>query len=141
MPNTYQGTSTNFENWLPLDSLALIANNALSKHIGSNISFELDRLDIRKQKGVVKFVYAKHYWGVQVDGATGKILHIGRRNSDLFENIHDGSILDRLLGTSNGQIKLFYSTVMAISLLTFTITGFWLWYGPKRMQQVARKNA
>jgi uncharacterized iron-regulated membrane protein len=138
LPKTTTGTSTDFNDWLPLDSLNNIANNALLEHTGANLSLELDRVDIRKEKGVAKFVYAKHYWGVQVDGATGKVLHIGKRNSDLFENIHDGSILDRLLGTSNGQIKLFYSTVMALSLLTFTITGFWLWYGPKRMKAAVR---
>jgi hypothetical protein len=25
---------------------------------------------------------------------------------------------------------------MGLALLLFTITGFWLWYGPKRMKQV-----
>jgi hypothetical protein len=24
---------------------------------------------------------------------------------------------------------------MGVSLLVFTITGFWLWYGPKRMRR------
>jgi hypothetical protein len=28
-----------------------------------------------------------------------------------------------------------YSTIMGVALLIFTITGFWLWYGPKRMKQ------
>ncbi|NHX22353.1 PepSY domain-containing protein, partial [Escherichia coli] len=26
-----------------------------------------------------------------------------------------------------------------IALLIFTITGFWLWYGPKRMRKTARQ--
>jgi uncharacterized iron-regulated membrane protein len=141
LPKTYQGSSAVFEDWLPLDSLNQIADIAIQHHLGPNISLKLDRLDIRKEKGVAKFVYAEHYWGVQVDGATGNILHIGRRNSDMFENIHDGSILDKLLGTSNGQIKLFYSTIMGLALLTFTVTGFWLWIGPKRMKQVVRKDS
>ena len=141
LPKTYTGTSTNFSEWLPLDSLSVIAGEALLDHTGKDLSLELDRMDIRQAKGVAKFVYSNHYWGVQVDGATGEILHIGKRNSDMFENIHDGSILDRFLGTSNGQIKLFYSTIMALSLLTFTTTGFWLWYGPKRMQRMARTKA
>lgn len=140
LPKTYTGTSSNFREWLPLDSLNSIANNALQTNVDTNISLELDRMDIRKEKGVAKFVYTEHYWGVQVDGATGEVLHIGKRNSDMFENIHDGSILDRLLGTTNGQIKLFYTTLLGIALFTFTITGFWLWYGPKRMKQVVRRN-
>jgi len=138
MPKTYTGTSNNFKEWLPLDSLNLIADKSLIDFTGESLSLELDRADIRKAKGVVKFVYAHHYWGVQVDGATGTILHIGRRNSDLIENIHDGSILDILLGTNNGQIKVIYSSLMGLSLLTFTVTGFWLWYGPKWMKRSVR---
>jgi uncharacterized iron-regulated membrane protein len=140
LPKTYSGTSSNFDEWLPLDSLNKIANQALLAFTNEQLSLELDRLDIRKEKGVAKFVYAQHYWGVQVDGATGAILHIGKRNSDLFENIHDGSILDRIFGSSNGQIKLVYTTLMGLALMTFTITGFWLWYGPKRMQRLSRRK-
>lgn len=140
LPKTYTGTSTDFSEWLPLDSLSYIAGDALINHVEKDLSLSLDRMDIRQEKGVAKFVYADHYWGVQIDGATGEILHIGKRNSDMFENIHDGSIIDKFLGTSNGQIKLFYSTLMGLSLLTFTITGFWLWYGPKRMKSAVRKS-
>ena len=140
LPKTYTGTTSNFNDWLSLDSLQRLANEALLEHTGKDLSLELDRLDIRQAKGVAKFVYAEHYWGVQVDGATGEILHIGKRNSDLFENIHDGSILDKLLGTTNGQVKLIYTSIMGLALLTFTVTGFWLWFGPKRMQRLARKT-
>jgi hypothetical protein len=96
-------------------------------------------MDIRKEKGVIKFVYKNHYWGIQLDGATGKVLNISRRNSDFIENLHDGSILDAYLGTS-GVIKLLYSTVMGLALTSFTVTGFWLWYGPKRMKHLSRKH-
>lgn len=138
LPKTYQGSSSNFDEWLSLDSLNQIANKALVQEVGEDLSLELDRMDIRKEKGVAKFVYANHYWGVQVDGSTGEILHIGRRNSDLIENIHDGSIIDKILGTSSGQIKLVYTSIMGLALLTFTVTGFWLWYGPKRMKAAIR---
>ena len=37
-----------------------------------------------------------------------------------------------ILGTDYGQIKLVYTSIMGTALLIFTITGFWLWYGPKR---------
>lgn len=141
LSKTYSGTSTDFNKWLPLDSLYTIAGKALHHDVSNSLSLELDRMDIRKEKGVAKFVYKNHYWGVQVDGATGQILHIGRRNSDLFENIHDGSILDKYFETSNGQIKLLYTNIMGLALLTFTITGFWLWIGPKQMQKNSRKRS
>ena len=100
----------------------------------SNLSPELERIDIRKQKGMVKFIFEHHHWGIQLDGATGKVLHIGKRRSDFVENLHDGSIVDNALGT-NGYFKLFYTSVMGLALLTFVLTGFWLWFGPKRMRR------
>ncbi|HRG29174.1 MAG TPA: hypothetical protein PLJ00_14850, partial [Chitinophagales bacterium] len=66
---------------------------------------------------------------------TGKLLSIERRRSDFIEKVHDGSILDEVFNTSNGQIKLIYTSIMGLALLIFTITGFWLWYGPKRMRK------
>jgi len=98
------------------------------------MSLEIDRIDIRKEKGSVKFIFLDSFYEVQLDGATGRVLSIGKRRSDFMENIHDGSIVDDYLGT-NGYIKLVYTNVMGISLLIFTITGFWLWYGPKRMRK------
>lgn len=135
LSKSYNGTSTNLRDWLPLDSLQNLANSYLLETISPNLSTEIDRIDVRKEKGMVKFVYVNHIWGLQLDGATGQLLHTERRYSDLIEKIHDGSILDKYLGTSNNQIKVFYTTVMGIALLIFTITGFWLWYGPKRMRR------
>ena len=133
LPNTHQGTSSNLEDWKSLTELNNIANGILHDSIDNTLSLELDRIDIRKEKGIVKFIYENHANEVQLDGATGKLLSIGKRHSDTVENIHDGSILDRYFNT-NGYIKLFYTTLMSLALLTFSITGFWLWYGPKRMR-------
>lgn len=135
LTKSYQGTSTNLKNWLPIDSLHTIAIKTLQDSVSIDLSQKLDRIDIRKDKGMVKFVFADHYWGIQLDGATGKLLYIGQRRSDLIENIHDGSLLDSYFKTNNGIIKVVYTTIMGLSLLTFTITGFWLWYGPKRMKK------
>ena len=84
---------------------------------------------------MVKFIFEHHYNGVQLDGTTGSILQITRRNSDLIENIHDGSILDRVLGIDGDILKLIYTSIIGISLLLFSLTGFWLWYGPKVMRK------
>lgn len=135
MSKSYQGTSTDLKDWISIDSLHKIANVYLVENISPELSTKIDRIDIRKQKWMVKFIYQEHFWGLQVDGTTGKILHVERRYSDLIENVHDGSILDRYLGTSNNQIKVGYTSVMGFALLIFTITGFWLWYGPKRMRR------
>lgn len=135
LPKSYQGTSTELKDWLPLDSLHRKAIKILHDSVSAGLSLELERIDVRKNKGMVKFVFTDHYYGIQLDGATGKLLQIERRRSDIIENIHDGSILDYYFGTSKEQIKLVYTTIMGLALLVFTITGFWLWYGPKRMRK------
>lgn len=132
LAKTKQGTSKELKDWLPLDSLHQIALSAAAAHYPTT-KHELKRIDVRHKKGVVKFVF-DDYYGIQIDGATGNVLLHERRNSDLVENIHDGSIVDYLLGT-NGWFKLLYTTVMGLALLLFTVTGFWLWYGPKRMRK------
>lgn len=138
LPESYKGSSTDLKTWQPLDKLNNIAIQALKDSIGPNLSTKLSRIDIRKRKGILKFIYKEHHWEIQLDGATGAVLNIGRRHSDWIENVHDGSIVDGMLGISKGWFKLFYTTVMGLALLLFTITGFWLWYGPKRMRKEQR---
>lgn len=135
LPKSHQGSSTELKDWLPIDTLYSIACKTLHDSIDANLSLELNRIDARPEKGMVKFVFTEHFWEIQIDGATGKILHTDRRISDLVENIHDGSILDYLFNTKNGVLKLIYTSIIGVSLLTFTITGFWLWYGPKVMRK------
>lgn len=133
---TAKGTSTELAEWLPLEVLHDKACIYLHDSISPDLSLELDRIDVRQSKGIVKFIFVD-YHGLQLDGATGELLTIERRRSDFIENVHDGSVLDHLFGT-DGQLKLLYSTIMGLALLTFTVTGFWLWYGPKRMRRGQR---
>jgi len=135
LPKTEQGISTELKNWLPLDTLQIIAFKTLKNSIDKNIDLNLQRIDARPEKGIVKFIFDNHYWGIQLDGASGDVLAITKRRSDFFENIHDGSILDIVFGTSGEIIKLIYTSIMGVALLIFTITGFWLWYGPKIMRE------
>lgn len=135
LPESFKGTSTNLADWISIDSLHKNACYILHNSVSPDLSTELERIDLRPDKGMVKFVFIDHYYGIQLDGATGELLHIERRRSDFIENIHDGSILDYLFKTSKEQIKLVYTSIIGLSLLTFTITGFWLWFGPKRMRR------
>lgn len=140
LARSYSGTTTSLSDWLPVDSLNHLAVIYLRDSVSPNISTALDRIDIRPDKGMVKFIFADHYWALQLDGATGKLLHIERRRADFIENLHDGSIVDRYLRLPGGAFKLLYTTVSGFALLTFTITGFWLWYGPRRMRQHSSKS-
>src|SRR5690606_7365871 len=72
LPKTYEGSSTDLNDWLPIDSLHTIACSVLHNAVDSGLSTNLERIDIRKHKGMVKFVFTDHFWGIQLDGATGK---------------------------------------------------------------------
>lgn len=133
LAKTYEGSSTNLAAWLPLDSLRNNAVTALHAEISPELDAEIDRMDVRPDKGMVKVTFRNHYWAVQLDGATGNILHLERRRADFIEHLHDGSLLDRLTGFTG--MKLTYSTIMGLSLLLLTISGFWLWYNPKRIRK------
>ena len=140
LPKTYVGTSINLKEWLPIDSLHCIDCKVLRYSVSADLSFDISKLAMRKDKGVVKFAFEHHYWGIQLDATTGKLLHIGVRRSDFIEHLHDGSILDRYLGTSGDQFKLIYTSLMGLSLLLLTLSGFWLWYGPKRLRRIKTKQ-
>lgn len=128
---TMKGSSTNMEEWISLDSIYHIATQHITTQHPDQAN-TVHRLEVRPSKGIVKITYKDHYTGLQIDGATGELLLVERRNSDLIEQIHDGSIVDRYLGI---PFKLLYTSIMGIALIIFTITGFWLWYGPRRMRQ------
>jgi len=85
-------------------------------------------------------VFADNYWEIQVDGATGEVLSAEIRWSDFIENLHDASYLDKVFGIESGTIKLIYTSVMGVALLLFTITGFWLWAGPKRLRKLKTES-
>ncbi len=134
LAKSYKGSTCEMSAWLPIDSLHRIACKALHEQVNPHLSLQLDRIDIRPDKGMAKFVFAEHFNGLQLDLATGEVLHLEKRRADFIEKIHDGSILDHYLGTTNGQLKLLYTSLLGTALLVFTITGFWLWYGPKQMR-------
>ncbi len=135
LPPSAKGESSNPTDWLSIDSLKIKANIYLYNSVDTALPLTIDRIDIRHDKGMVKFVYTYHFWELQLDCTTGELLQIGRRNSDIIEKIHDASLADFGLKTKGDWIKLIYTTIMGLALILFTVTGFWLWYGPKRMKQ------
>ena len=138
LAKSYEGTSTDFKNWISIDSLNKIASKILHDSVSPDLSSELDRIDIRQDKGMIKFIFIEGYWAIQLDGASGKLLYIEKRRADFIENIHDGSILDYYLGTGD-VFKLLITSISGMALLVFSITGFWLWYGPKRLRKLKLK--
>ncbi len=128
MPYTSSGTELPLTDWLPTDELLAIAQTALVDSLGPSYDPAIDRIDYRPGKGSLKFLFENHYGEVQLDGATGEVLSIGIRRADFIEHIHDGSIV-------SDPFKLVYSSLMGLATVVFTVSGFWLWYGPKRMRR------
>lgn len=137
LPKTQKGTTENSAEWIKIDSLVSVAKaysrDSLKKED------EIDRIDIRPQKGIAKIVFAHHFTELQLDCKTGEILSVSTRKSDFIEKIHDGSIVDYFVKTSSDQFKLFYTTAASLSLILLSFSGFWLWYNPIRIKKRKQK--
>jgi len=140
LPVSHEGTTSNTEEWLSYDTLKNVALKALRDYAGEDISTELDRIDARPSAGMVKYVFKDHYWEVQLDAANANILSVSKRRSDIVENIHDGSILDKAFKTERGIFKIIYTSLIGLALLTLAVTGFWLWYGPRLIRKNKKKD-
>lgn len=132
-PPTQKGLSKQLDTWLPLSQLDSIASTALHSKYPEQVDNVVDRLDVRPSKGVVKVLFEKGYWEVQVDGANGHVLSIAKRHSDWIEALHDGSIISDFF-------KLISMNVLGFGVLFLILTGLWLWYGPKRFRWLKRKR-
>lgn len=94
---------------------------------------DVNRLDVRPEKGVVK-AWLKSDWEAQIDLGTGEILQIWVRRSDWIESIHDGSIFGDVV-----KLGLFFPT--AVTLLLLWLGGMWMWLFPLlNKRRVQRKR-
>ena len=93
---------------------------------------DVDRLDVRPAKGTVK-VRGKSRWEVQVDTATGDVLQVAYRRSDLIESIHDGSWF-------HDAAKLWLFLPTAIVLCGLWLTGAYLWVLPYWVRRRKRRR-
>lgn len=128
-PPTLKGGSADVADWVSYETVVRNANRALDsvRHEQPGI----ERIDARPDKGIIKVVYL-NYWEVQVDGKTGKALSVAPRHADWIEHIHDGSII-------GDGFKLLYTNYIGWGLMIMSITGFWLWYGPRRIRKVKQR--
>jgi hypothetical protein len=127
LPKSMQGSSKNISDWLSFDSLTSSAIKVLHDSVSEELDIKLNRIDARPDKGMVKFVFEKHFTEIQLDAATGEVLYVGKRWSDVIEHVHDGSIIDRWLGINGEYFKLIYTSLLGLSLLLLSATGFFLW--------------
>jgi len=133
-PPTQKGVSKDMKTWKPMHEIATLAENAFyeqyPEQAGNN---KIGKMDARPSKGVVKVIFKKGYWEVQIDATSGEVKSIEKRYSDLIEQIHDGSIISDFF-------KLISMNLLGIGLTILVITGSWLWYGPKLIRAIKKKQ-
>jgi uncharacterized iron-regulated membrane protein len=83
---------------------------------------DVDRIDVRPAKGVVKLTSMSR-WELQIDIATGEVLQSAYRRSDLIESLHDGSWF-------HSKVKLWIFLPAAFGVLALWITGIYLFVLP-----------
>jgi len=118
--------------WILLSEMVRIGEEEMKK-MGRDS--EVDRIDIRPEKGTAKITFKTHFTEVQVDGYSGEILSVSTRHSDWIEKVHDGSIVD-FYTTGEEGAKLTYSTLVSLGLIFLALSGFYLWYYPKVMRKM-----
>jgi uncharacterized iron-regulated membrane protein len=90
--------------------------------VGITSWHDIDRLDVRQRKGVIK-VRTTNQWEIQLDYATGDVLKVANRRSDFIESLHDGTFF-------HDTAKLGIFLPAALVLLVLWITGIYLFLLP-----------
>lgn len=121
--------------WILPSEMVKIGEEEMKKQ---GLDFEVDRIDIRPDKGIAKVTFKTHFTEVQLDGFSGEVLSIETRHSDWIEKVHDGSIID-FYTTGDEGAKLTYSTLTALGLIFLAISGFFMWYYPKVIRKLKAK--
>ncbi|MDP4149641.1 MAG: PepSY-associated TM helix domain-containing protein [Bacteroidota bacterium] len=124
---------TALKKWLPLDSLEKLAVSSLNERTKGHF-LHAENVLLKPSKGYINFSF-EDYYNIQVDGGTGTAIHIEQKNGGWIQDIHDGAILDGLFASKSGVSKKAYTSIMALSLLFLAISGFYLWYKPRRIKQ------
>jgi len=88
---------------------------------------DVDRVDVRPAKGLVKVVTFTR-WELQIDASTGAVLQAAQRRSDLLESLHDGSWFHPLA-------KLGVFLPAGIVVLVLWLTGIYLFVLPYRARR------
>lgn len=98
---------------------------------------DIDRIDVRPDRGVLKIKPVHTRWEIQIDTVTGSVLQVAYRRSDLIESIHDGSFFHEF-------VKRWVFLPTAVVLAGLWGTGLYLFLVPyliKRRKRVLRSAA
>ena len=120
-PATMRGSIENQAPSLPMDALLAAAIAQPEAQIAG--WEDIDRIDVRIERGMAK-ILARSGWEIQIDTATGDVLSVEYRRSDLIESLHDGSFFA-------DWVKLFIFFPAGILLLGMYLTGMYLFVFPQ----------
>lgn len=93
---------------------------------------DIDRIDVRPSKGLIKVTTANLH-EVQIDQATGDVLQVAYRRSDVIESIHDGSWF-------HDSAKLWIFLPAGILLFILWLTGLYLFILPYWVRASRRRK-
>ena len=128
-PPTMKGHNSGVS--IPFEQVLDIAKTVESAQV---LSWQdIDRLDVRPNKGIIK-IRANNRIEIQIDGHSGEVLHVAKRNSDLIESIHDGTFFQK-------YANLWLMLPVAIIAVLVSITGiilFVLYYTKRSVRKVGK---
>ena len=132
-PPTQRGQALQAAPDIPLSDLFSVVRAI--PDVGMSDWSDLDRVDIKPDKGVIKFIGISR-WEVQLDVSTAEVLQVSYRRSDLIESLHDGSFFA-------DWTKLYLFFPAAIILFILWLTGLYLFFLPhvKKWQKAQAKRA
>jgi len=81
-----------FESFSELASLDTVVSSVFAVGIAElQTKKDIDRIDYRPKSNVFKVLSKKGYHEVQVDGTSGKVVNVAKRNDHFIEALHDFS--------------------------------------------------
>jgi uncharacterized iron-regulated membrane protein len=116
-----------------LSMAAILATARAEPRAGVREWSDIDRLDVRPSKGIVKVISTSR-WELQLDLATGALLQSTYRRSDLIESLHDGSFF-----TDTAKLWIFLPSGLVV--LGLWLTGVYLWLLPHRARASKPRRA
>lgn len=134
-PTAHEGSAGAAEDFIDLQTLLAVV--FAQGHEDFKTVVDIERVDFRPDKRVHRVHSRNHFSEMQIDAITGEVLHVGRRRSDLFENLHDGTFYGSFFG---GWVHLLLMPVAAVALLFLTISGLYLWLTPLLNKRARRKT-
>jgi len=131
-PETKSTNSINLSSWISIQSLDSIARTFASGEL--KIDPEIDRIDIRPDKGIAKILFKNNFQELQLDLESGEILSVEKRADNFIERLHDGSIIDFYF-TENNISTITYVSIISLSLVFMIYSGYLLWANPSKIKR------